>query len=284
LKDSFRASMTDATHVRDDLAKKNVKVGYEDSLIMYWISFNMKDKVLGNNKYLRQAISSAIDRDKWIDTFNRFKGTKQTQLTPPGIADREDNAKLKYDFDLPRAKELLAKAGYPEGKGLPTLNFDFRGADTLNRQYGEFFVQQLGAIGIKINPILNTFPAYLEKAKQGNLQISYGGWTFDYPDVENGYQLLYSANKSPGPNDANYENAQFDALYKKIATTPAGSKGRKEWVKQIDDLVQEEAPWAYGYYMRTYRLTQGRVKNFRVAEVIGNKYKYLRIDNGTEKK
>jgi oligopeptide transport system substrate-binding protein len=284
LKDSFRASMTDATHVRDDLAKKNVKVGYEDSLIMYWISFNMKDKVLGNNKYLRQAISSAIDRDKWIDTINRFKGTKQTQLTPPGIADREDNAKLKYDFDLPRAKELLAKAGYPEGKGLPTLNFDFRGADTLNRQYGEFFVQQLGAIGIKINPILNTFPAYLEKAKQGNLQISYGGWTFDYPDVENGYQLLYSANKSPGPNDANYENAQFDALYKKIATTPAGSKGRKEWVKQIDDLVQEEAPWAYGYYMRTYRLTQGRVKNFRVAEVIGNKYKYLRIDNGTEKK
>jgi oligopeptide transport system substrate-binding protein len=283
-KDSFRAAMADATHVRADLAQKGVQVGWEDSLVMYYISFNMKDKILGSNKYLRQAIASTIDRDKWIDTFDKFKGTKQDQVGPPGLADRVENAKTKYDFNIERGKALLAKAGYPEGKGLPTLNFDFRGADTKSRQMGEFFVQELGAIGIKINPILNTFPAYLEKAKQGNLQISYGGWTYDYPDVENGYQLLYGPNKSPGPNDANFENAQFDALYKKIAILPAGAKGRKELVKQIDDLVQEESPWAYGYYMKTYRLNQGRVKNYRVAEVIGNKYKYLRIDNTLNKK
>ena len=283
-KDSFRASMADETHVRDDLAKKGVQVGWENSMIVYYVSFNMKDKVVGSNKYLRQAIASVIDRDKWIDTFDKFKGTKQDQVAPPGLTDRIENAKTKFDFNVERGKELLAKAGYPEGKGLPTLNFDFRGADTKNRQMGEFFVQELGAIGIKINPILNTFPAYLEKAKQGNLQISYGGWTFDYPDVENGYQLLYGPNKSPGPNDANFENAQFDALYKKIAELPAGAKGRKELVKQADDLIQEESPWAYGYYMKTYRLTQARVKNYVVAEVINNKYKYLRIDNGTQKK
>jgi len=283
-KDSFRASMTDATHVRDDLAKRGIQVGYEDSLVMWWVSFNMKDKVVGGNKYLRQAISSAIDRDKWIDTFDKFKGSKQGQLTPPGLTDRIENAKIKYDYDLAKGKELLAKAGYPDGQGLPVLNFDFRGADTRNRQLGEFFVQQLGALGIKINPILNTFPAYLEKAKQGNLQISYGGWTFDYPDVENGYQLLYGPNKSPGPNDANWENAQFDGYYKKIATLPAGAQGRKEFVKQADDLVQEECPWAFGYFMRTYRLSQARVKNYRVAEVIQNKYKYLRLDNQAEKK
>ena len=283
-KDTFRASMVDATQVRDDLAKKGVQVGSEESLVMYYVTFNMKDKVVGTNKYLRQAISSAIDRDKWIDTFDKYKGIKQDQLTPPGLSDRADNAKMKYGYDLEKAKALLAKAGFPDGKGLPTLNFDFRGADTKYRQLGEFFVQQLGAIGIKINPILNTFPAYLEKAKQGNLQIAYGGWNFDYPDVENGYQLLYGPNKSPGPNDSNWENAQFDALYKKLAVLPAGTKGRKELVKQADDLAQEESPWAFGYFMKTYRLSQARVKNYRVAEVIQNKYKYIRIDNGTAKK
>lgn len=283
-KDSFRAAMLDANQVRDDLAKKGVQVTFEDSLVMYYVSFNMKDKVVGGNKYLRQAISSAIDRDKWIDTFDKYKGTKQDQVSPPGIADRVENAKVKYDYNVARGKELLAKAGFPEGKGLPTLNFDFRGSNTQNRQLGEFFVQQLGAIGIKINPILNTFPAYLEKAKQGNLQIAYGGWNFDYPDVENGYQLLYGPNKSPGPNDSNYENATYDAIYKKMAVLPAGAKGRRELVKQLDDMVQEDAPWAYGYYLRTYRLTQARVKNYRVAEVIQNKYKYLRIENAVEKK
>ncbi len=282
-KDSFRASMTDATHVRDDLAKKGVQVNYEESLVMYYVVFNMKDKVF-QNKYLRQAISSAIDRDKWIDTFDKYKGVKQEQLTPPGLADRVDNAKMKYDYNVTRAKELLAKAGYPEGKGLPTLNFDFRGADTKNRQLGEFFVQLLGAIGIKVNPILNTFPAYLEKAKQGNLQISYGGWNYDYPDVENGYQLLYGLNKSPGPNDSNWESPEFDALYKKLAVLPAGAPGRKEIVKKADDYVQEESPWAFGYFMKTYRLSQARVKNYRVAEVIQNKYKYIRLDRPTDKK
>lgn len=276
-KDSFRSSMVDAKTVREDLAKKGVVAEQEDSLVMYYVGFNMKDKTL-QNKYLRQAISSAIDRAKWIDTFEKFTGTIQTEVCPPGVLDRADSKAIKYDLNLVKAKELLAKAGYPEGKGLPVLNFDFRGAETRYRQMGEFFVQQLGAIGIKVNVILNTFPAYLEKAKQGNIQIFLGGWNMDYPDVENGYQLLYGPNKAPGPNDTNLENPQFDALYKKMALVPAGSKGRKEIVKQLDDLIQEEVPWAYGYFRKTYRLRQGWVKNFRVAEAIQNKYKYMRIE------
>ena len=280
MKDTFRSLMSDATHPRDDLEKKGVQVGMEDSLVMYYVSFNMKDTVM-QNKYLRQAISSAINRDQWIDTFDKYKGVKQTELTPPGITDRVEEGKLKYDYNPARAKELLAKAGFPEGKGLPVLNFDFRGAETKYRQMGEMFVQQLGAVGIKINPILNTFPAYLEKMKQGNLQVSLGAWNYDYPDVENGFQLLYGPNKAPGPNDANFENAQFDALYKKFSVMPAGAPGRKAIVKMAEDLVQEEAPWAYGYYMKTYRMGQKRVKNYRVAETIQNKYKYIRLDNPT---
>jgi oligopeptide transport system substrate-binding protein len=277
-KDSFRSSMIDATQVREDLAKKGVVAEHEDSLVMYYIGFNMKDKIL-QNKYLRQAISSTIDRAKWIDTFEKFTGTTQTEVCPPGVTDRAEAKAIKYDLNLAKAKELLAKAGYPEGKGLPVLNFDFRGAETRYRQMGEFFVQQLGAVGIKVNVILNTFPAYLEKSKQGNLQIFLGGWNMDYPDVENGYQLLYGPNKAPGPNDTNFENAQYDALYKKMALTPAGAKGRKEVVKQMEDLLQEEVPWAYGYFRKTYRLRQGWVKNFRVAETVQNKYKYMRIEH-----
>jgi ABC-type transport system substrate-binding protein len=259
------------------LSKKGVTADFEDSLVMFYVFFNMKDKIL-QNKYLRQAISSAIDREKWIDTFDKFKGTKQTQLSPPGLSDRVANSTMKYDYNVEKAKALLAKAGHPEGKGLPVMNFDFRGADTKYRQMGEMFVQMLGAIGIKVNPILNTFPAYLEKAKQGNLQIAFGGWNFDYPDLENGYQLLYGPNKSPGPNDANWENAQFDGLYKKLAAMPAGAKGRAEIVKQAEELVQEESPWAYGYYQKVYRLNQKRLKNNRVAEVIQNKYKYFKLE------
>jgi oligopeptide transport system substrate-binding protein len=277
MKDTFRASMTDATHLHDDLAQKGDTYSSEDSLVMYYVDFNLSDKIL-QNKYLRQAISSAVNREQWMDTFDQYRSKKEVQLCPPGIADRIDNAAIKYDYNVERAKALLAKAGYPEGKGLPTLNFDFRGAETKYRQMGEMFVQQLGAIGIKVNVILNTFPAYLEKMKQGNLQVSLGGWTFDYPDVENGYQLLYGPNKAPGPNDGNYSNPKYDELYKKLAIMPAGTPGRKAIVQQMEDIIQEDVPWGFGYYMATYWLTQGKVKNFRVAEIIQNKYKYVRLE------
>jgi hypothetical protein len=46
----------------------------------------------------------------------------------------------------------------------------------------------------------------------------------------------------------------------------------------MENIIQEETPWVYGYYLKVYRLRQGYVKNFRVAETIANKYKYMRIE------
>ena len=275
-KDSFRSTMQNESTVKTDLSKAGIQEDHEDSLVMDYVGFNVLDPVL-KNKFLRQAISAAIDRSKWLDSFQRFQASKQTEVSPPGVADRAEMKSIKYDFDLTRAKALMEKAGYPEGKGLPTLNFDFQGQDTQSTQLGEFFVQQLGAIGVKINPIPNSFPDYLEKVKQGKLQIFLSAWYFDYPDVESGYQLLYGPNRSPGPNDSNYSNPKFDEIYKKMATLPAGTQGRKESVKQLEEIVQEDVPWAYGYYLKEYRLHQPWLKNLRAAELIQNKYKYLRI-------
>ena len=103
----------------------------------------MWDAVLGKNKYLRQAITSATDREKWIEIFTNGTGKKATTALPPGILDRPKRLpQIKYDFDLTKAKELLKKAGYPDGKGLPVLNFDMRGADSTARQMGDFFSAQ----------------------------------------------------------------------------------------------------------------------------------------------
>ncbi len=277
MKDTYRSFMTEAGALREDLAKDGVQVDPENSLVEYYVIFNVKDKIL-KNKILRQAISSAIDRSEWIQSFERGRGIPQDQVGPPGLIDRISSAKVKYDFNLDRAKQLLAKAGHPDGKGLPVLNFDFRGTEQRYEQMGEMFVRQLGAIGIRVNPILNSFPAYLEKAKLGKMQLSLGGWTFDYPDVENGYQVLYGPNHSPGPNDSNWENPKFDELYKKIASTPPGARGRSDWVAQAEALIQEEVPWAYGYFLKIFLLSQPRVRNHHTLLVIQNKYKYLRVE------
>ncbi len=282
-KDNFPQAIVNKNQVAPTLATQGVGLDIDVGLVFYYLSFNMKDKLLGGNKFLRQAISAAVDRGKWIDLFTDGTSQKMVNCIPPGILDRPKTAVIKYDFDLGKAKELLKKAGYPEAKGLPVINFDMRGAATLDRQIGEFIENQVGAVGIKLNVTYNTFPAYLEKIKQGNIQATLGGWTMDYPDAENVYQLAYGPNKAPGPNDSNFDNPEFNKLYERIAVMES-SVERAALVQKMDDLIQEESPWAMGYYLAEYKIFHPWVKNFRASSMLANKYKYMRIDLEAKKK
>lgn len=275
-KDNFAQAVDAQGALRPELAAKNIALTVEPSVTFWFVSFNQKDPLLGRNRALRQALSSAIDREEWIDVFTNGRGRKMTSALPPGVADRPKGAALKYDFDLVRAKALLKQAGYPEGKGLPELRFDLRGADSTSRQMGEFFARQFARVGVKLTPVYNSFPAFLDKAKRGDLQVFLGGWTMDYPDAENVYQLLYSRNAAPGPNDANFANAEYDRLYERMAVLEPGAE-RAALIAKLDALVQEEVPWAFGYSSTAYSLRHPWLKNFRFVEMMQNKYKYWRI-------
>ncbi len=282
-KDNFSQAITQGTNLQPELAAKGIRLSIDTGTTFYYLGMNMKDRLLGSNELLRQAIASAVDRDKWIELFTNGRGKKQVTALPPGIQDRPANPRLKYDLDLARAKSLLAKAGFPEGAGLPPINFDLRGADTISRQMGDFFTQQLARIGIKLNVIANTFPAFLEKMKKANLQLYYGGWVTDYPDAENVFQLLYGPNESPGPNEANFNSKDMNSLYEKMAVLEPGP-ARAALVSRMDEILQEQVPWALGYYHSTYRLSQPWLLNFRQSEIIQNRFKYYRVDRETKRR
>jgi oligopeptide transport system substrate-binding protein len=282
-KDNFSQALTPEGTLTRELAAKGMRLVMDTNLQYFYLGFNMKDKVVGGNKALRQALSSTVDREKWIETFTNGTGRKQTTALPPGIPDRPSGTRLKYDFDLSRAKELMKKAGYPEGKGLPTLNMDMRGADSVTRQMGEFFTAQFAAVGVRLNVVYNTFPAFLEKIKNANFQLEYGGWIMDYPDAENVYQLLYGPNKAPGPNESSYDNPELNQLYEQMAVMDSGPK-RAALVARMDAILQEDVPWGLGYYHTRHYLAQPWLLNFRVSDVILNKWKYVRVNRDVKRR
>ena len=276
-KDNFKQAIVNQVNLAPEFVKQGIHLNIEAGAVIRYIQFNMKDPVLGKNKLLRQALSSVIDRDQWVSIFTNGTGKKMVNAIPPGIADRPQTDRMKYDYDLVRARKLLAQAGYPEGKGLPQLKFDLRGASSTDRQFGEFITQQFAKIGVRLEVVSNTFPAYLEKAKQGALQISSGGWSMDFPDADNIYQLLYGPNRSPGPNETSFDHVEFNRLYEQAESLKPGLK-RSQILQKMDDLLQEECPWAFGYYEAEYDLSHPWVKNYRANKIILNKLKYYRID------
>ena len=86
----------------------------------FTFAFNMKDPTVGGytpqKRKLRQAISMAMDMQVDLDLFNSGLGQPAQFLIPPGIFGYDPTYRNPYrQFDVERAKRLLAEAGYPDG-------------------------------------------------------------------------------------------------------------------------------------------------------------------------
>lgn len=275
-KDNFSAAI-EKGKLKADVAAKGIQLRTAEEAVIWYLNFNMKDKLLGSNANLRKAISRAINREEYIDLFLNGRGVKAMSIVPRTIPGYSGRTELANDYNIAEAKKLLEKAGYPGGKGLPAIRYDLRGSSTTARQQAEFIKKALSEIGVNLQIEINSFPAYLEKEKNGNLQFFMGGWNADYPDAENFLFLLYSKNVSPGPNASNYVNAEFDKLYEKIAVmTPSAE--RTALIKKAEELVFNEGVWSMMFYPVRYSLSHGWLKNFRPHSQIINDVKYYDID------
>lgn len=276
-KDSFDAAIVDGD-LRPKMKEKGIGMHRGEEPTIWYLNFNMKDKVVGGkNADLRRAISMAIDRETYIRKFLNGRAVKATSIVPRIIPGNTGRAETVGDYNVEKAKEYLAKAGYPGGKGLPVIKYDVRGPSTDANQVAEFFKMSLAAVGINMEIVRNTFPAYLEKEKNGNLQFFTGGWQADYPDAENFMFLLSSKNVSPGPNASNYVNPEFDALYEKLAAM-SPSPERAALIKKAEDIAFNDNVWSMLFYPIQYDLYYGWTKNFRPNAVIANQDKYYDVD------
>jgi ABC-type transport system substrate-binding protein len=275
-KDHYTLALDQDGKIKPEITKANIQLQASPTLIYWWMSFNMKDPVLGKNLNLRKAIAYGVNIEKYIELFTHNIGQKANSIYPPGIAGYSPSADLPYKYDLKLAKEFLAKAGYPGGKGLPKLVYDVRGVDTRKRQMGEFVQQELRNLGIEIEVRLNTFPAFLEKSRNGDLQFWQGGWVLDYPDAENVLQLLTTANMNPGPNSSQYSNPEFDKMYNELRELEDGDR-KFELMANMEEIVNRDIPWAMQYYSRNYILYHSYLKNFRYSDIIYNHIKYLKV-------
>ena len=284
-KDNFeQAIATDAAGkpvVKPELAQKGIQLQVEPFLDITHYTFNMSDPLVGKNKKLRQAISMAIDGKTEIEIFYNGRAILAQGPLPPGLSGYDSTLKNPYKaFNLAKAKELLKEAGYPDGKGLPPIEY-LTQSDSVSRQSTEFLQKQLSAIGVTLKIQTYSWPEFQQSIKNKKGQIWPYAWSADYPDAENFLQLFYSKNRSPGSNDANFDSPQFDKLYEQSLTIPDGAERNVIYRKMLDLLVDEE-PWVFGATRLNYVLNQKWTKNYKPHAFLGVN-KYYRIETSLRK-
>ena len=244
--------------------------------------FNMEDSVVGGyteeKRALRQAISLALDWDEQNETFYSGQCLVYDGPVPSGIEGYPEggvHSNSKRGLDLERARELMVKAGYPEGKGLPRIEYYTSRAQN-GKQQSEMITRQLSAIGIDLKVVLLDFSTLIQKLDDKNGQMFSFAWGSDYPDAENNLSVFYGPNESPGNNHFNYKNAEYDKLYEQIAGMPS-SDARNKIIDQMIGMLLEDCPYAGSMARTRNYVVHSRLKYFKPVETFSNWYKYVDV-------
>ncbi|MGI9430061.1 MAG: ABC transporter substrate-binding protein [Bythopirellula sp.] len=253
-------------------------------LDLIYHGFNMEDPDFGGyddkQKWLRQAISLAMDWDERNEAFYNGLTVVYDGPIPPGLDGHPPGHNLSNSYrgpDLPRARRLLAKAGYPGGKGLPKLVFyTSRGAKY--PEMAEMTKRHLAKIGVKVDIRLNDFSTLMDAVRSKRAPFFGFAWGSDYPDAENNLQLFYGPFKSPSSNNFNYDRPEYNELYETIRVMPP-SPERTKLYEKMRDMVIEDAPLLGSLARTRYYLIQGRLQNCKPIETFHNWNKYLNVQD-----
>ncbi|WPU93570.1 ABC transporter substrate-binding protein [Mucilaginibacter sabulilitoris] len=208
---------------------------------------------------VRQAINYAIDRQKMMKYLRNSMGTPgYAGFIPEGMPGFNKNVK-GYTYDPEKARQLLAEAGFPDGKNLPEISL----ATTVGyRSLIEYVQGQLDRVGIKTSVEITQGASLRELVSKNGINFFYGQWIADYPDGENYLSVFYSKNKIPyGPNYTGFNNKKFDALFEQTYQVK-NNEERYAIYQQMDGLMMEQSPVVVLYYDKLVNLYQNNISGY----------------------
>ncbi len=208
------------------------------------------------DKKLRQAINYGFDRKEMLKYLRNGVGKPaESGFTPFGLPSFDADKVKGYNYDLPKAKQLLKEAGHENGKGLPEIKLY---TNETYKEYALFISKQLEQLGLKIKVEISQPSILREWMSQGKVDFFRGSWLADYPDAENYFAVFYSKNGSP-PNYTRFSNKQFDELYEKALAENDDAK-RFGIYHQMEQIIIEEAPVVPLYYDEVLRFSQKNIE------------------------
>jgi peptide/nickel transport system substrate-binding protein/oligopeptide transport system substrate-binding protein len=223
-----------------------------------FIGINTRIKPLADVR-VRQALIYAIDREAVIQEATRGRFVLARGILPPGTLGY--NPRLNgYAYDPARARELLAQAGYPGGRGLPPLAI--WSSVKLAHEH-EQIVRYLEAVGIHAEFKYQTdWPQFSRLLAEGQLPLFQYAWFADVPDPDNFLFKLFHS-RSPR-NYTGYANRQLDELLQR-ARIDASDERRVEFYRRAEQLIVDDAVVIPFFHYTYERVFQPNVRSVQVS-------------------
>jgi peptide/nickel transport system substrate-binding protein len=216
---------------------------------------------------VRQALNYAADKEAINDAVYGGVGEVANSMIPKATYHADYDEVPAYDYDLEKAKELMAASSMPDGFDLTMI---YPAGSSAHRQLGTILQSQWAEIGVNLT---------LEEVDTGSL---FGDRFFTY-DYEAAIPLPKFTSDVVVPDevallfyDTDPENAlagfltgwdipeELDDLVEEAAFTTDEAVRAEIW-PQTQALAMEEAPWVTLFFLPTVHAVADNVEGFRVV-------------------
>jgi oligopeptide transport system substrate-binding protein len=229
-----------------------------------YLEFNSKRPVLANAK-IRQALTYAIDGDKYTDIVFHDGSVGATGFVPNGISDGSGDYR-EHVGDVMKSKENAAKAKTLLAEGLKEAGLTefpklkMASSDSASGKKGVEFIKEQWRtnLGIDIEVELMPFKLRLQKQRSKDYDISITNWGADYNDPMTFMDLWLTGG---GFNDVSYENPKYDALVKAAQNEPDAKK-RMQMLVDAEKLLMADMPVGPVYFSASTSISKPYLKNW----------------------
>jgi peptide/nickel transport system substrate-binding protein len=232
---------------------------------LWFLILNAKEGPFAD-KRVRQAANYAINKGALVNDVLEGTATIAAGPTPPAFAWAYNEDLEPYPYDPDRARALIAEAG-AEGASL-TFYVTEGGSGMLDPVPMATAIQaDLAAVGfdVKIETYeWNTFLGKVNPGLEGEADMAEMAWMTNDPDTLPFLALRTDAWPDKGGfNSGYYSNPEVDALLE-AARVSTDQAERARLYREMQVIVQEDAPWVFVANWKQNAVTSDAVANFQL--------------------
>ena len=237
----------------------------------YYYMFNTLQAPMDDVR-VRRALAMAIDRETLVNTVLKNVFLASYSFTPPGIPGYQPPRLFNYDPS--QARELLAQAGYANGKGWPGLEVTYN--TSKSHQKIAIALQQMWKkeLNIDVTIVNLEWKVYLDLLSQMDYQMARAAWIGSYLDPRTFLGIFI---KDGGNNRTGFSSPRFDDLVFRQAPETRTLEARLAVFHEAESILLEQMPIIPLFSYTSNHLIHKSVKGLpsNLMEIQNFKYVWL---------
>jgi len=222
-----------------------------------------------DNPLVRLALFVAIDRETIVEKITRGGQRAAYYFTPFGL-----NPPYRPGADQKLARQFLARAGFPDGKGLPPLVILINSSGN-HRIIAEVVQQMWRSLGLSVEIDNMEQSSLFAKRRALDYSVLRSEWAADFADPKSFLDVFRGGSNN---NHTGWHSADYDRLLA-AADRTADPAARLKLLAEAEDVLLSEVPIIPLYYFTNVRLVHPAVRGWHNLPLDRHPYKHVWLEN-----